>query len=63
MKFKVLILLICTSIFYSCEKETNNTLVSNVKELSEAIKNAKAGDNIVLKNGIYKDIEINFNLL
>ena len=60
MKFKVLILLICTSIFYSCEKETNNTLVSNVKELSEAIKNAKAGDNIVLKNGIYKDIEINF---
>ena len=46
--------------FFSCEKEVDNTLVSNVKELSEAIKNAKAGDNIVLKNGIYKDVNIKF---
>ncbi|WP_166386882.1 chondroitinase-B domain-containing protein [Polaribacter sp. 11A2H] len=45
----------------SCnEKVTNSILVSNNIELKEAIENAKAGDDIVLKEGIYKDIEIKF---
>jgi poly(beta-D-mannuronate) lyase len=48
-------------LFISCnEKVTNSILVSNESELNEAIKNAKAGDEIVLKNGTYKDIEIKF---
>lgn len=48
-------------VLVSCnEKGTNTILVSNESELIEAIMNAKAGDDIVLKNGIYKDIKIEF---
>ena len=35
-------------------------LVSSEAELKTAIKNAQAGDNIVLKNGTYSDINIEF---
>jgi poly(beta-D-mannuronate) lyase len=35
-------------------------LVSDIEELNAAIKNSKAGDNIVLANGIWKDVEIKF---
>ena len=35
-------------------------LVSNESELKKAIKDAKAGDNIILKNGTYTDINIKF---
>ncbi|WP_178989330.1 chondroitinase-B domain-containing protein [Winogradskyella schleiferi] len=50
---------------YSCgEKATTSTessqLISNIDELNDAIKNAQAGDDIVLKNGVYKDVEIKF---
>ncbi|MBU2870380.1 chondroitinase-B domain-containing protein [Colwellia sp. E2M01] len=41
-------------------KEANKLLVSDDAQLKEAIKNAKAGDNIVLKNGTYTDLEIKF---
>ena len=45
----------------SCDVDTSNTiLVSNNSELYEAIKEAKAGDIILLKNGIWKDVEIKF---
>lgn len=45
----------------SCnQKVANEILVSNTSELKEAIKNAKAGDDIVLKNGTYKDVAIKF---
>ena len=49
----------------SCGEKTNsntssNQLVSNIDELEEAIKNAQPGDDIVLKNGVYKDFEIKF---
>lgn len=37
-----------------------NVLVSNEAELEAAIQNANTGDNIVFKNGTYKDIEIKF---
>ena len=47
-------------IIFSCQKTTSPILVSNVIELENAIKAAKAGDDIVLKNGIYKDVEIQF---
>ncbi|SDS06755.1 poly(beta-D-mannuronate) lyase [Polaribacter sp. KT25b] len=48
-------------LFVSCnEKVTSSILVSNESELNDAIKNAKPGDDIVLKNGTYKDLEIKF---
>ena len=47
-------------IIFSCQNPISPILVSNVIELENAIKAAKAGDDIVLKNGIYKDVEIQF---
>jgi poly(beta-D-mannuronate) lyase len=45
----------------SCNVNTSNTiLVSNNSELYKAIKESKAGDIILLKNGIWKDVEIKF---
>ena len=45
----------------SCNKKvTNQILVSNQQELNEAIKNGKAGDDIVLKDGVWKDVQIKF---
>lgn len=46
----------------SCQKgqQLNSIKVTNVKELNDAIKNIKAGDNIVLANGVWNDVEIKF---
>ncbi|MEI6894585.1 MAG: chondroitinase-B domain-containing protein [Colwellia sp.] len=73
---KKLLLVICTlSLLSACNEPTqksasvssdtelkavNSILVSNDSQLKEAIENATAGDSIVLKNGTYKDIEIEF---
>ena len=48
-------------VLVSCkEKVTNTILVSNESELTAAIQKAKAGDDIVLKDGTYTDIKIEF---
>ena len=47
-------------LFISCTNTTNNILVNNIKELNNAISNAKPGDNIALANGIWKDVQIKF---
>ncbi|QOW10401.1 DUF4957 domain-containing protein [Kaistella flava (ex Peng et al. 2021)] len=39
---------------------TRNIKVNNIKELNSAIKNSTAGDNIILVNGIWKDVQIKF---
>ena len=46
----------------ACENKTdlNTRIVSNPEELDEAIKKAQPGDNIVLANGVWKDVEIKF---
>ncbi len=45
----------------SCQqKVTKSIIVINASELLEAAKNAQAGDDIVVKNGTYKDVEIVF---
>ena len=45
----------------SCkENAKSNTLIANAEELKAAISNAKPGDEIILKDGIYKDVEIKF---
>lgn len=58
---KLFIIISLVLLLVSCnEKNANSILVSSDSELKEAIKNANAGDDIVLKNGTYKDIEITF---
>lgn len=57
---KNLILVITTLfLFISCnETSVNSILVNNSSELLDAVKELKAGDEIVLKKGTYKDVEI-----
>ena len=40
--------------------QTNTIKVSNINELNKAIKNSNPGDQIVMANGIWKDVEIKF---
>lgn len=48
-------------LFISCQTMHSNTIkVTNIEELNAAIKNAKAGDEIVLANGVWKDVQIKF---
>ena len=52
-------------IFIACQKNADHSnvsgkLVSTPAELYEALKNAKAGDDIVLANGTWKDLKIVF---
>ena len=46
----------------SCKQSApiNNIKVANINELNKAIKNSHAGDNIILANGIWKDVQIKF---
>ncbi len=57
---KNLILVITTLfLFISCnETSVNSILVNDSSELLDAIKELKAGDEIVMANGTYKDVEI-----
>ncbi len=56
----LILLLVFTSFLQSCKEGVSSVLVSNVNELNDAIKNSEPGDNIVLANGTYKDLEIKF---
>lgn len=52
-------------ILFACQKNADHSshsgkLVSTPAELYDALKNAKAGDEIVLANGTWKDVEIVF---
>ncbi len=46
----------------ACGDKTNphTKIVSTPEELAVAIKNVKAGDNIVLANGVWRDVQIKF---
>lgn len=58
-----LVTLLCfVFIMGSCENKTNLNakIVNTPEELEIAINNVQAGDNIVLANGIWKDISIEF---
>ncbi|MCL4134614.1 UNVERIFIED_CONTAM: hypothetical protein GTU68_051104 [Idotea baltica] len=58
---KTFLILSAILLFISCDKITTNTiLVNSSLALVEATKNAKAGDYIVIENGIYKDVAIIF---
>ncbi|WP_179352924.1 chondroitinase-B domain-containing protein [Winogradskyella vidalii] len=48
---------------FSCNEKTkieSNVLVSSAEELYKAIESAQPGDEIVLANGVYRDVEIKF---
>ena len=56
---KYIVLLFSILLIISCNN--NNSIVDLVttnSELQEAIKSAKPGSNIILKNGVWKDVKI-----
>ena len=57
-----LLALIFAFFAFACKENVLPTqvVISNSVELNEAIKNAKPGDEIVLANGVWKDVEIKF---
>lgn len=59
---RYLIMFFCVFILFSCEERTSSMEipVSNTTELYKAITNAKPGDAIVLKNGVWNDVAIEF---
>ncbi|WP_335973736.1 chondroitinase-B domain-containing protein [Gaetbulibacter jejuensis] len=57
---KLLFLFILTFVLYSCQEQSNIIKVTDNVSLYEALKTANAGDNIVLANGTYKDVQIKF---
>ncbi|MBC2844124.1 chondroitinase-B domain-containing protein [Winogradskyella flava] len=45
----------------SCKEVSQSELyISNIKDLEQVISNAKPGDEIILKNGVYRDVQIKF---
>ncbi len=62
MRKKILILLTSTIFLFSCVKNSidERVQVKDIDELNEAISKAKPGDDIVLSNGIWKDVTIEF---
>lgn len=49
-------------VLVSCNQssQTNDVLVSSNEELYKALKETNPGDNIILKNGVWKDVKIKF---
>ncbi len=60
-KYHKLILIVLLSIqLIGCQSSSHSIFVQNELELNSAIENAIPGDNIIMSNGIWKDIEIKF---
>ncbi|MEM5567082.1 chondroitinase-B domain-containing protein [Psychroserpens sp. AS72] len=59
---KIAYILVLAILLVACgeTKISTEIKVSNIDELNTAINEAKPGDNIVLANGVYKDVEIKF---
>jgi poly(beta-D-mannuronate) lyase len=59
---RILTVLCCLIMLSACEKpaDLNTIKVTDLKQLNEAIKNSKPGDDIVLANGIWNDVQIEF---
>ncbi|MGJ8593193.1 MAG: chondroitinase-B domain-containing protein [Aquaticitalea sp.] len=55
-------IIFCIFLVLGCSDavQTHGLMVDDNTSLEEAIKNAKAGDDIVMKNGVWKDVEIKF---
>jgi len=58
---KIITLLSISLLLFTCvPRSGNGILVSNHDELKEAISNAQPGDKITLENGVWADIQIEF---
>ncbi|MFY0712997.1 DUF4957 domain-containing protein [Seonamhaeicola sp. NFXS20] len=55
-----LFFLLSFSILSCNNTQQSKIIVGNINELNEAIKNANPGDNIVMSNGVWKDVQIKF---
>ena len=56
-------LLIIALLTISCQSLTESVVkVTTVTELQNAIENAKPGDEIILKNGTWKNVQIELNI-
>lgn len=57
---KINLLLCFIIVIFACEQRSDirSISVANAEELNAAIENSKAGDEIVLSNGVWKDVEI-----
>ena len=62
MTFKNLLILASIFLFVGCNvnSKTKNSTVENLEQLQNAIKNAEPGEEIILKNGVWKDVQIMF---
>ncbi|MEX1382243.1 chondroitinase-B domain-containing protein, partial [Lutibacter sp.] len=59
--YKNLLVISLFLLFISCNEMSSNLIsVKNSEELKTALKDAKPGDEIVLSNGVWKDVEIEF---
>ncbi|WP_204346802.1 chondroitinase-B domain-containing protein [Psychroserpens algicola] len=59
---KIIYLCFITLLWLGCEEKSNKNsiVVHDAEELNQAITNCKAGDEIILSNGVWKDVEIKF---
>lgn len=60
MKLNLVLLSVVIFIASACQQSNNSILVNNAEELKTAIENAAPGDDIVMANGIWNDVEIKF---
>lgn len=60
LKFSYLFLLF-TQINIALFAQTQKTIVETIDQFNNAIKNAIPGNTIILKNGIWKDVQLNVN--
>jgi len=59
--YKNLLLVFSFFLFISCNEVSTNVIkVEDIQQLNSAIEEAKPGDEIVLANGVWKDVEIEF---
>jgi poly(beta-D-mannuronate) lyase len=57
-----LLFILTSVVFYGCEENKSSLLipVGETNTLEEAIKNAQPGDEIILMNGVWEDLQIRF---
>lgn len=56
MKFRLLIICVLLQLTASAK----DVLVKNITELNSAVSQVKAGDVVIMTNGVWRDVEINF---
>lgn len=49
-----------TMLFFSCSQEKNGRLVNSIEEFNAAVESALPGDEIILANGTWTDVEFKF---